>query len=138
MNAFHRLWRCFKCGKAESVPITNLINPWCCDREMKYDRDLFSIGDQRMEQLDLVECAAGDDYRAPESVFQIPLNWDPAYELWVLRQGRMNGERIGWLGRTLLGWYYQMVPGIPEILRNGFKPTRDEAIAAMRYAIEGR
>lgn len=134
---YHRLWRCFTCGKAESVPI--IFNPpFCCGKMMRCDRDLFEIQNERLEQLDLIRCSPGDDMRAPDHVFHVPEEWDPAFELWVLRQGRMNGERIGWLGRTTLGWYYQMVPGIPEVLRSGFKHTCEDAIEAMRHAIEGR
>ncbi len=128
-------FRCPRCGKVEITPPT--VTPTCCGAAMDMGKDRVLGGDPEDFRLDLVQCWAGDIFRAPESVFKVPDEWDPAYEVWVFRRGRHGGERIGWLGcRSGITWEYKLVPGIPSVVAQGSAPTREEALAQLWYGVQ--
>lgn len=71
-----------------------------------------------------------------------PLDWSiperpkAVWEVWVLgRCGRIDGERLGWIGARAIGVEWLMVPGVP--ISRGIAATVAEAVLKMRYAIEG-
>lgn len=134
---------CRVCGRIDEYPFG--AEPYHCYQPMEANRSLVRGGDPLAVSLSLVE------YVRPERKFPVPwLNfeddlqgtewrpppdWDPCYEVWQLRPGRRNGERIGWLGRSSLGWRYRMVKGIPEALKEGAALTREEALYQMWLTI---
>lgn len=128
-----RLFRCPECGRCEVFSMK--ATPRHCGRPMDPERELFHGGDPESFRLDIVELRGpkgshldredgfGADY------FKVPDSWQPAFTVWVLRPGRMAGERLGWVGQGLIGWEYKMVPGLS--VTEGTTLTRDEAIALM-------
>ena len=57
--------------------------------------------------------------------------WKDVREVWFLKPGRQDGERIGWIGKGLLGWKYLMVAGIAETKRRGMAIRKSGAIESM-------
>lgn len=130
-----RVFRCCSCGRIDVYDV--FAEPVHCGRPMDAERELFRGGDPEALRIDLVEYVRGgaDDLQVAESVFTPPSTWITSWEVWCLKPGRQNGERIGWLGETLVGYAYQMVPGIPSYLAAGLVTNREDALAAILGAI---
>ena len=58
-------------------------------------------------------------------------HWTDRREVWFLKPGRDQGERIGWLGKASLSWRFLMTPGIAETRRQGHALTKLSALSKM-------
>ncbi len=140
----HSLYHCSTCKKA--LTTESALVPMCCSAGMLFERTLFHGSRPNEVAFALIERFDGDPFAAPASVFEKPPWWRDSWEVWVLRNGRQDGERIGWLGleaprSTILTaedrverWHFQMTPGVKT--RSGTRDTQPEAVSAMHHAIE--
>lgn len=119
-------WACDTCGGVLALPYG--IEPECCGRVMRDGRIAFPGGDideLRLHVLALRHPAEKDWSATPEHQL----------ELWQLKPGRRDGERVGWIAVYATSCEWIMVPGVT--IDRGFAPTVAQAAEAMMTAIQG-
>ena len=130
-------YKCLACGNVQ------VAEPWAepqhCGFRMAEGAILFKGGDPNRLNVSMVEIPK-DKVSAlinfeTRTLLNLDPSWEPAFEVWFMKPGRKDGERIGWCGKTLLGWGYQMVDGVSSISKEGVAPTRDGVIERMLLAL---
>ena len=148
---------CTRCGRVDVYHFG--AEPTHCGIVMAPNRSRIRGGDPEAITLSLVDYVRGkwtrdtavhdtsligknlDDLQA--DYFEPPETWRPCFEVWKLSPGRINGERIGWLGLEHAAggliqlWQYKMVRGVSSFVSEGSQPTKEEALYQMWLAING-
>lgn len=122
-------FRCQVCGQVDAYEDFR-AEPMHCARPMRMLQHRFVGGDPNRTELQLLVL----DREFSPCGFLVtnrpwPKHWDPAYELWCFRNGRIGGERIGWLGQGLVAWDFIMSPGCSPA--DGIAIDKDAAVSTM-------
>jgi len=118
---------CHTCGGV--IAVAYGIQPECCGALMREGKIAFPEGDPDQLRLHLLNL-----YRKPEVEWSIP-EPDPVLELWQLKPGRRDGEKIGWIGVGFTKVEWVMVPGVT--IKSGFANTVADAAQMMLVALQG-
>ena len=119
-------FRCYECGKVTQEPIDKDVV--CCGRSMSQSGKVVEEGDE--QRVDIVKIASYG-----YNPFGTHEHFPDVWEVWFLKPGRTNGERIGWFAKTTLAFKYKMVPGVRSVVAEGTAFTRNGIINKMISAL---
>lgn len=120
---------CSICNKHEIYPYE--AQPKHCNQPMTPGEPIFPNDNKTETKLHMIILK-----RKPEIDWQLPTEPDQIFEVWKLKPGRANGERLGWLAKRSLSWEWKMPTGIGTA-PGGLSATAEHAVQSMLLALDG-